>query len=580
MSTDASAEPGPRARRPSRIRRHLTAVLAATAAAALVAPVGVLAAASSGLGASPALASGPEINGGGSSYAAPAIENWVTQVASLGTNVNYSVSSSVVGLNLYAQNLLNFGASEIGYSTGQMNYTPNGAYQYLPDVAGATCMMFNLKGRLGNQLETLKLNSQVMADIFTGTITTWNAPQIEALNAGTLLPKASIIPVFRTDASGDNFLFSDYLNFMQPNIWQPFVKTLQAGEPVQAVWPQGTNHGKYNLTNFVGQSGSDGSSNFVAANNDTVTYVETAYAILHHLPCAYVENASGNWVAPTATTDAVGLERAQLLPDLEQKLDGVYTNPLPDAYPISAYSYLVTPKRPTSESPAVGAVLGSFIHFFACTGQQSAVVLGYSPLPPNLVDEDFAAINRIPGAARVPAQATASNCQNPYVDGQLPLPGEPCIQGQACNNGGGGGGGTTTTTVPAGGGGGSTKTGGSQPGGGKTTTTTTTVPTGKIIGPGGPGGGGGGSTAVANGLWPGEKIVPAAKPGASLSNGETPGYQLATADLTLLGVPLSTTTMWLSVGVLLLVIATPPLVARRRRRNRARPATATTAESP
>jgi phosphate transport system substrate-binding protein len=76
----------------------------------------------------------------------------------------------------------------------------------------------------------------------------------------------------------------------------------------------------------------------VAASNGAITYVETAYAYLHDKPCAYVENASDHYVIPTELNDAVALEGAELLPDLEQKLDGVYTNPLPDTYPISAYS--------------------------------------------------------------------------------------------------------------------------------------------------------------------------------------------------------------------------------------------------
>ena len=49
-------------------------------------------------------------------------------------------------------------------------------------------------------------------------------------------------------------------------------------------------------------------------------------------------------------------------------------------------------------------------------------LLGYGPLPPTLVRDDFAAIGRIFGATRPPAP-TAATCANPYVDGQVPLPG-------------------------------------------------------------------------------------------------------------------------------------------------------------
>jgi len=549
----------------------------------LLGPLGLVATAT--IGSTPALAAGPTITGAGSSYAAVAVQNWAAQVGTeFGDSVDYSTSSSVIGLNLFAQNQVTFGASEIGYSTNQANYTPSVPYQYLPDIAGATCLMYNVKGRLGNQIRSLNLDSQVLAQIWTGTVTNWSAPQIAAINRGVDLPNSPIVAVYRTDASGENYIFSQYLDYLQPQIWVPFVQTLQAGAPVSAIFPSGTNHGHYNLANFVGQNGSDGSSDFVASVTGTMTYVETAYAILHKLPCAFIQNASGNWVAPSEETDAVGLERAQLLPDLEQKLQGVYSNPLPSAYPISAYSYLVTPKGAGSMSPAVGAVLGRFIRFFSCTGQNSAGALGYSPLPPNLVDADFAAINRIPGAAPAPAEATAANCSDPYVDGQTQLPGEPCIQGTNCNSNGGGP--TTTTTTTPGSSPGTTPGGssGTTPGGSQSTASTSKGKGKAKSASGGskktaaggqhfggqvtPGAEKAGNLFLANGQWPGQKIVPGAQPGANLSNGQTLGNELATEDFTLLGVRVSPGTMWGSVALLILLLALPPSLARLRKRRK------------
>ena len=72
--------------------------------------------------AAPAYANGPTITGAGSSYASVAIDQWVAEISSIdGDSVNYSVSSSVIGLNEFAQQQVSFGASEIGYSTGQAN---------------------------------------------------------------------------------------------------------------------------------------------------------------------------------------------------------------------------------------------------------------------------------------------------------------------------------------------------------------------------------------------------------------------------------------------------------------------------
>ena len=63
---------------------------------------------------------------------------------------------------------------------------------------------------------------------------------------------------------------------------------------------------------------------------------------------------------------------------------------------------------------AKGAVLGKFILYSACAGQQKAASLGYSPLTPVLVKGVFEAVNRIPGA---PTPPPLSKCANPTLNG-------------------------------------------------------------------------------------------------------------------------------------------------------------------
>ena len=240
--------------------------------------------------ATPAGAAGPTISGTGSSYAAVAINQWAGQVQSLyGDNINYATTSSVLGLNNFAQYpLVDFGASEIGYSTKQANETPPASFsfQYLPDVAGATCLMYNLTDQLGSSITSLKLNSTVMAGMFDGTITKWNDPAIAGLNPGTSLPSTPIIVVYRTDASGDNYIFSDYLQTLQgppgPPLPRRWVRHRGAGylaDPAE----RGTFSRVLQLRNWSGESGSDDASNYVYGNPGSITYVETAYAILLHV---------------------------------------------------------------------------------------------------------------------------------------------------------------------------------------------------------------------------------------------------------------------------------------------------------
>ena len=387
-------------------------------------------------------AAGVTVTGTGSSYAAVALNNWVGQVANLyGLSINYQTSSSVLGLQNFPNNV-DFAASEIGYSTNTAPPPPPGSYQYLPDVAGAQCLMYNLQSTTSQPVRNLQLNSAVMTGIFSGQINKWNDPAILAINPALngLLPNTTINFVFRTDASGDNYIFSQYLASLQTNAWAAFRTALvpsiggAASQPTD-VWPSpqgGSNQvGAYDFTGGLGVSGSDGASNTVAGTPNSITYVETAYAILHGIPCAAVQNASGAYVQPSSVGDAIALTHDALYPDLEQNLAGVFTAPEAGAYPISAYSYLITS---INGSPAKNAVLGKFIAFLACQGQISAGQLGYSPIPPNLVADDFAAIQRLPGAAPPPA-LNGTACPNPYLTGAAQYVGGP-IQ---LSSGGGGG---------------------------------------------------------------------------------------------------------------------------------------------
>jgi phosphate ABC transporter phosphate-binding protein len=375
------------------------------------------------------------VTGTGSSYAAVAINNWVSQVANQdGISINYQTQSSVLGLDAFALNQVDFGASEIGYSSNQASSTPNFPYQYMPDVAGGECIMYQLPSATQQPISNLQLSPAVMMDIFSGKITTWNSPEIAALNPGVALPNHPIVVVIRSDASGDNYIFSQYLDTLEPAAWTAFASAVgfSPNNSATALWPTptgGAPAGYPGAANFVGQSGSDNASNYVGAQPYSITYVETAYAILHNQPCAAVQNASGNFVTPSSTGEAIALTHDALFPDLEQNLAGVFSAPEGAAYPISAYSYLVS--RTTGIDPEKAQVLAKFIEFFACGGQVSAGALGYSPIPPVLIQDDFDAISRL---GITPPPLNAQTCPNPYLTGAATYVGGP-IQLQSGGSG-------------------------------------------------------------------------------------------------------------------------------------------------
>ena len=396
------------------------------------------------------------ITGTGSSFAGPALEQWANQTdAQDGVAINFKWTSSVVGLNEYAQGLINFAASDIGYSTGQANYTPGGSevpYQYMPDVGGAICMAYNLDSPTGQEITNLRLDTQTLLDIFTGQIKTWNDPQIANLNPGVPLPSLPMSANIRSDGAGESYILSDYFDTLYPAEWNAFTGAMGAASGPQAIWPSApvnsSQIGPYDLSLLPAFSGSDA---VIEATKDdqgaptntsnSITYVETNYALLNHLPCASIENPAGQFVQPSEQGDAIALTQDQLEPDLEQILTGVFLNSNPQSYPISAYSYLITQESQTT--PGIGVTEGDYVQFIACQGQETAGALGYTPIPPNLVVDDFNAVNRIAGATQLPPP-TAANCPNPYLTGSLQLPGEPIQLGTA------GASGTTTSGGPTG----------------------------------------------------------------------------------------------------------------------------------
>ena len=416
-------------------------------------------------GALPAGAS-PNMQSTGSSFAGAAIQEWVgTSNTLFGLNINWQVQSSIIGLNQFATNQVDFGASDIPYSSGQAQSLPNQPYQYMPDVAGGLSFMFNLNGQDGSQITNLNLDASVISKIFLGKISTWNDPAIRALNPAICpsasqcdLPSQAIIPVYRSEPSGENYLLSDYLLHQDPAditaANTDFSRSPLTLPSATWVYPsdlsQVLNQNNYpNLGKFVPQVGSDNAANYVssAASVGSITYVETAYAINHHFPVASLVNAAGKTVQPSSVNVATALEAAVLHPDLTQDLTGVYTNPLANAYPLSAYSYLVTacsptlaaaqhqacaggPNTPSPFSTSKGQALGQFVSYLACAGQARMAFLGYSPLPPVLVQEDFLAVGRMNGGVQ-PPPPTAANCKNPYVDGTTVLPGAPVVAGVA-----------------------------------------------------------------------------------------------------------------------------------------------------
>jgi hypothetical protein len=272
------------------------------------------------------------------------------------------------------------------------------------------------------------------------------------------------------------------------------------------------------------------------SNVGTITYVEYSYALNSGFPVAKLLNKSGYYIEPTPDAVAVALTGAQINKDLTQNLSGVYNNSDKRAYPMSSYSYMIVP---TTTAPPFntdkGRSLAAFASYFLCDGQNKAPLLGYSPLPLNLVQAAFAQVKRIPGANV--ANINIKKCHNPTFSSTggntlakiapQPLPCDQTAINTQCSHGTGGASRISTPTsglaeqygvktvgpsaTPAPGG---TTPGGTTPGG---TTPGGTTPGGTTPGGTTPGG------TTPGGTTPGGTTPGGTTPGGTTPGGTTPG---------------------------------------------------------
>lgn len=489
------------------------------------------------------------VAGAGSTWSANALQQWIRNVFdNYRWKVTFDDSGSSAGRQLFAQGTVDFGVSEIPYAlSGSDSPDPRPArsFAYVPIVAGGTALMYNLV--IGGQRVTnLRLSGENVAKIFTGVITKWDDPAIAADNPKLSLPGVTIVPVVRSDGSGTTAQLTSWMRSQHPDIWNAYCA--KAGRSNCGIT---SNYPIVPGSAFIGQQGSNGVAGLVAQSKSVgaITYVEESYALNARFPVAKVLNAAGYYTEPTASNVAVSLLAAAINNDpaspdyLTANLGGVYGNGDPRTYPLSSYSYMIIPTAiEGSFTENRGLTLADFASYFLCEGQQQAEVLGYSPLPINLVQGGLEQIQKIPGGN--PLNKNISACNNPTFspDGTNKLANE-APQPQACDKQGpdqcltGTGGATDTPTASGGGGGGGTGTG--------TGTKSTNAP-------GSTTGGGGGGTGAGD-------------EAQGLSSGGSPVLAASPVDLPLRNLaPVTVATMVLAVVLVLSAALVLPLIVRRR----------------
>jgi phosphate transport system substrate-binding protein len=301
-----------------------------------------------------------EITGAGATFPFPIYAKWAEQYKAVsGNSLNYQSVGSGAGIKQIKAGTVDFGASDMPLKADELEA---GALMQFPAIMGGVVTVVNLDGIAPGQL---KLTGPVIADIYLGKITKWNASEIAALNPGVRLPEGDITVVHRADGSGTSFLFTDYLSKVSPD----FKSRIGAGTAVK--WATG-----------VGGKGNEGVAANVQRIKGSIGYVEWAYSKKNKMAHTQLKNKEGHFLQPdddNFKAAAAGADWAKtpgfavVLTDQAGK----------SSWPITGASYILMHKA--QADAAKGREVLKFFDWSFKHGATAAAELDYVPMPASVV---------------------------------------------------------------------------------------------------------------------------------------------------------------------------------------------------
>lgn len=242
----------------------------------------------------------------------------------------------------------------------------------VPVYVSPIAVVYKLDG-----VEDLQLSPEVLAGIFSGTITKWNDPKIQADNPDAQLPDLTIVPVHRSDKSGTTGNFTDYLSQAAPNEWT---------------------HGHIDEWFESGGQSGDGTTGMMTAvtsGNGTIGYADASKAKGASVAKLKVGE---EWVevSPEGAAKAVEVsDVAEGRPEGDLALEIDRTTTESGAYPLVLVSYLaVCDTYDTAEKADTVKAYASYI--ISEQGQQDAAqAAGSAPLSEQMRKDAQASIDTI-----------------------------------------------------------------------------------------------------------------------------------------------------------------------------------------
>ncbi|SDU11560.1 phosphate ABC transporter substrate-binding protein PstS [Jiangella alkaliphila] len=318
------------------------------------------------------------LNGAGASSQESAVQAWIAgfQQENPDVTINYSPEGSGAGREQFASGAVAFAGSDAALDEEELAAAETACGSPavdLPLFIDPIAVAYNLPG-----VDGLQLGPVTLANIFNGTITTWNDPAIAADNPDAELPDTTITPVHRSDDSGTTENFTEYLVAVAPAEW-PY-------EPDGVFPPE-----------LGGEAGAQ-TSGLIAA-------VQAAEGTIGYASAAAVGELQTAAIGVGAEFVEYSAEAAAAVVDASPRAEGRAENDIAlelardttesGSYPIVLVSYTIV--CTAYSDAAVGDLVKAYVGYVASSeGQQAAAdAAGSAPISPDLQAEVQAVVEAI-----------------------------------------------------------------------------------------------------------------------------------------------------------------------------------------
>lgn len=286
---------------------------------------------------------GENLTGAGSSAAAPIYRSWgLAYEKATGNRLTYDSVGSSAGIRKIRAGEVAYGASDVAPTEEELK--KDGLVVIPVAITGVTPVV-NLPRIADGQL---RLNGPVLARIFTGEITQWNAPELVQLNPGLALPNLPIKVVVRSDGSGTTYNFSDYMAKVYAG-WQA-----RFGVKTSIQWPE----------QFLTAKGNEGLAKAVMETVGGITYVDFGYARDFKLTTVQLANQTGEYLSPSNAGFRAALNASDWISS--GSFSSTLTNqPGRGVWPITMGTFALVPRvtsKPAETAQALKFFVWSYMH--------------------------------------------------------------------------------------------------------------------------------------------------------------------------------------------------------------------------